>query len=82
MTQQAMNIEYDNLKGNINRMCVTNNLSEMLDMYEYAQKRLDKIYQYNKDRLLGKENKQYPFIDLPSMECDNNGNYIYFRENK
>lgn len=29
-----------------------------------------------------KENKQYPFIDLPNMECDNNGNYIYFRENK
>ena len=28
------------------------------------------------------ENKQYPFIDLPSMECDNNGNYIYIKENK
>lgn len=58
MTQQEMNIEYDSLIGNINRMCITDNLSEMLDMYEYAQKRLDKIYQYNKDRLLGKENKQ------------------------
>ena len=57
MTQQEMNIEYDSLKGNINRMCVTDSLSEMLDMYEYAQKRLDKIYQYNKDRLLDKENK-------------------------
>ena len=28
------------------------------DMYEYAQKRLDKIYQHNKNRLLGKENKE------------------------
>ena len=57
MTQQEMNIQYDSLKGNINRMCVTDNLSEMIDMYEYAQKRLDKIYQYNKNRLLDKENK-------------------------
>lgn len=57
MTQQEMNIEYDSLKGNINRMCVTDNLSEMIDMYEYAQERLDKIYQYNKNRLLDKENK-------------------------
>lgn len=29
-----------------------------------------------------KENKQYPFIDLPNMECDNNGNYIYIKENR
>lgn len=58
MTQQEMNYEYDSLIGNINRMCVTDDLSEMIDMYEYAQKRIDKIYQYNKDRLLGKENKQ------------------------
>lgn len=58
MTQQEMNIQYDSLIGNINRMCVTDNLSEMIDMYEYAQKRLDKIYQYNKNRLLGKENKE------------------------
>ena len=57
MTQQEMNIQYDSLIGNINRMCVTDNLSEMIDMYEYAQKRLDKIYQYNKNRLLDKENK-------------------------
>lgn len=58
MTQQEMNIQYDSLIGNINRMCVTDNLSEMIDMYEYAQKRLDKIYQYNKNRLLDKENKE------------------------
>lgn len=58
MTQQEMNYEYDSLIGNINRMCVTDDLSEMIDMYEYAQERIDKIYQYNKDRLLGKENKQ------------------------
>ena len=58
MTQQEMNVEYDSLIGNINRMCVTDSLSEMIDMYEYAQKRLDKIYQYNKNRLLNKENKK------------------------
>lgn len=33
-------------------------------------------------RTVRKENKQYPFIDLPNMECDNNGNYIYIKENK
>lgn len=57
-TKQELDIEIDMLKGNINRMCVTDDLSEMLDMYEYAQERIDKIYQYNKDRLLGKENKE------------------------
>ena len=61
MTIKEMNYEYDSLIGNINRMCVTDDLSEMIDMYEYAEKRLDKIYQYNKDRLLNilnKENKE------------------------
>ena len=29
-----------------------------------------------------KENKQYPFIGLPNIECDNNGNYIHIKENK
>ena len=58
MTQQELNIEIDMLRGNINRMCVTDDLSEMISMYEFAQKRLEKIYKHNKDRLLGKENKQ------------------------
>lgn len=72
MTRKEMNIEYDNLKGNINRMCVTDNLSEMIDMYEYAQKRLDKIYQYNKNRLLNKEDHELEdLIKIPDFAKEN-----------
>lgn len=43
MTRQELDITVDMLNGNINRMCVTDDLSEMIDMYEYAPKNLIKF---------------------------------------
>ncbi len=36
--------EEDMLKGNINRMCVTDSLKELFSMYDFALKRISKIY--------------------------------------
>lgn len=52
--QEAFN-EYDMLKGNINRMFVTNNCEEFQKMYEFALKRLERIYDYNYHRLVDDE---------------------------
>lgn len=48
--QEARN-EYDMLKGNVNRMFLTEEVAELVKMYEYAQKRLEKIYEYHYGRL-------------------------------
>ena len=55
MTQQELYNEVDMLEGNINRMCVTDDIKELCNMIEYARVRIERIYQYNKERLLGKE---------------------------
>ena len=36
--------EIDMLKGNINRMCLTYSLKELTDMYEWAERRLQKVH--------------------------------------
>ena len=41
--QMLMN-ECDMLKGNINRMMVTNDKKELRQMYEWAERRLQKIH--------------------------------------
>ena len=43
--------EYDVLKGNVNRMFLTDEVAELVKMYEFAQKRLEKIYEYHYGRL-------------------------------
>lgn len=43
------------LEGNISRMCVTNDLNELSDMYKYAKDRLVAILKINHERL--KEDK-------------------------
>ena len=48
------------LKGNINRMCVCDDIKELEDMYNFATKRLFRIYRINLDK----------FID--DKESDNN----------
>lgn len=48
---QKIQIEEDMLKGNINRMCITDDLNELESMAEYAKKRIDKILQINYGRL-------------------------------
>ena len=44
--------EEDMLKGNINRMCVTDSLKELFKMYDMSLKRISRIYNTNLDRLL------------------------------
>jgi hypothetical protein len=39
------------LEGNINRICVTDDLEEVNAMYDWAKRRLDAIFNYNKNRL-------------------------------
>ena len=58
MTEQErkeLNNEIDMLKGNINRMCVTDDISELSKMYQVAQKRIDKIHSMNLDRFIKEE---------------------------
>lgn len=43
--------EYDMLKGNVNRMFLTDEVAELVKMYEFAQKRLERIYEYHYARL-------------------------------
>ena len=45
-------IEEDMLKGNINRMCVTDSLKELFSMYNFALKRISNIYNINLEKFL------------------------------
>ena len=51
MNLQETHNEYDMLKGNVNRMFLTDEVAELVKMYEFAQKRLEKIYEYHYGRL-------------------------------
>lgn len=51
MTNQGAHNEYDMLRGNINRMFLTDDAAELVRMYEFAQKRLEIIYEYHYARL-------------------------------
>jgi len=44
MTHKELMNEADMLQGNINRMVVTDDKNELINMYSFALKRLDKIY--------------------------------------
>ena len=48
---QKIQIEEDMLKGNINRMCVTDELGELESMRNYAISRINRIYNTNLERL-------------------------------
>ena len=52
---QKIQIEEDMLKGNINRMCVTDDLDELESMAEYAIDRIKKIWRINYERLTENE---------------------------
>ena len=47
---QELTLEIDTLKGNINRMCVTDDIKELYKRYDYIKVNLKKIYQYNINR--------------------------------
>lgn len=51
MDEKEVNIEYDMLQGNLNRMFLTNDVKELVVMYEFAQKRIQRIYEYHCARL-------------------------------
>lgn len=46
-SRQELNNQIDMLKGNINRMCITDSVEELDLMYYTAMKRLDDIHLYN-----------------------------------
>lgn len=48
--QKLQNI-IDMLRGNINRMCVTNDKEELEEMRYYAKRKIDMIADINKKRL-------------------------------
>ena len=54
---KLINNEVDMLNGNINRMCITSDLEELVRMYKFAKKRIDSIFEYKK-YLLERENKK------------------------
>lgn len=45
--------ETDMLQGNINRMCVTDDVKELISMFKVVSKRIDKIFELNYERLKG-----------------------------
>ncbi len=51
MDYQEVHNEYDMLKGNINRMFLTDDAAELVKMYEFAQKRLERIRDYHVKRI-------------------------------
>ena len=44
MTHKELMNEADMLQGNINRMVVTDDKNELMDMYVFALRRLEKIF--------------------------------------
>lgn len=48
---EEIEIETDLLKGNINRMCVTDDRQELYIMYSFAKKRIDNLFNYNLKRI-------------------------------
>ena len=55
MNRQKLEIEIDMLRGNINRMCVTDDDAELESMQQWAKRRIDQIYLYNHQRLRERE---------------------------
>ena len=53
--RQGIDSLTDMLKGNINRMCVTDELTELENMYDYARYRLEKLFSIRYMELRNKE---------------------------
>lgn len=62
MTRQEAFNESDLLEGEINRMFVSDDEKEILRMYRFACKRLERIYLYNLDRIDRAETFQQPEV--------------------
>lgn len=53
--QQELYLETKSLEGNINRMCVTDNAEELEKMKAWAISRIERIFQFNSQRILEKQ---------------------------
>lgn len=51
-SRQEIRNEIDMLQGNINRMCVTNDITELGTHFTVAKQRIDEILKYNMKRIL------------------------------
>ena len=51
MSEQDFNTELAMLQGNINRMSVTKNITELNDMWIFAIERLKKVYEHRYEQL-------------------------------
>jgi len=51
MDKKQLENELDMLHGNINRMCVTQDDEELIEMQQWAKRRIDQIYIYNRQRI-------------------------------
>ena len=57
MSRDELSNEIDMLRGNINRMMVSDNIKEIGTMFYFASNRLSKIFKENMDRVCEKEEK-------------------------
>lgn len=57
--RQEIDNEMDMIRGNLNRMCVTDDTDELLIMYAYASIRLHDILEANRNRIF---RKKYPVM--------------------
>lgn len=55
--RKELNHELDSLEGNINRMCVTDEVRELSDMSDWAHMRIQQIYELNKIRIMSQIDK-------------------------
>ena len=55
--------EEDMLKGNINRMCICDDIKELEDMYNWATKRLFRIYRINLDKFVDNKESESKWLE-------------------
>lgn len=51
MNETVVSEEYEMLQGNINRMFLTDDAAELVQMYEFARTRLERIHDYHVRRI-------------------------------
>lgn len=58
ISKKEINSEVDRVKENIDKMFITNTLSELEQTYELAKIILEVIYVYNRNRLIAEEERE------------------------
>ncbi len=52
MLDQEIRNEYDMLRGNINRMFICDDISELDEMFRVANIRIERLYEYHHARII------------------------------